>query len=442
MAAVGQENVPGPLAARVRYGYSMGNFGKSLQHSTIDLLYLFYLIQFIRTPPQLAGGALFAATMLDCVTGLAIGHFIDQRGAAGVSYRKLMAFGCLASAITFPIMFVAPLYAPSSAFGWAICLFLAFRVSANFLDVPHNALLAALTRSSRERGRLSTLRFFFSSLGNLAVSGLIALFLPRQGGGIAGLTAYVGVVTLLYGVTMATSVAAIRAARQTAPPQPINVASLRHAVKNIARNGRFVRVLLLCVLAACVLTIFPRMAVFYAQCFLGDASRASALVSAQIVGQIVSLPLWSWLQDRLPAEKVSMAAYGGFGALMALFLLLTPSTLWLAATLFGLAGVGLCGFTVMNWRMAPDAIEHTELLAGERHEALTFGLLLTAIKMATGAGAALLGLSLKLSGYPPSATPGGTQLPGLVAAMTMLPLIGAVACLLIVAGLRRRHAAD
>lgn len=428
------------LGARVRYGYSVGNFGKSLQYSTIDLLYLFYLIQYLGTPPQLAGGALFAATVADCVTGLAIGHFIDQRGAAGLSYRKLMAFGCVASAVTFPMMFLAPLVAPSHAFAWAIGWFLAFRLGANFIDVPHNSLLAALTRDSRERGRLSTLRFFFSSLGNLAVSGLIALFLPQQGGDIAGLTTYVGAVTLLYVITMAASVVAVQPMRQSAPPRAISMTSLARAVKNIGENSRFIRVLLLCMLAACVLTIFPRMAVFYAQSFLGDASKASALISAQIVGQIVSLPLWSWLQDKLAAEKVSMAAYGGFGLVMAVFLLLTPSSPPLAAILFGLAGAGLCGFTVMNWRMAPDAIEYTERLAGERHEALTFGVLLTAIKIATGAGTALLGLSLKFSGYPPPSMTSDAQLPALAVAMTMLPLAGVLACLLIVARLRLPHA--
>lgn len=440
MARIGQKDVPDNLAARVRYGYSVGNFGKSLHHSTIDLLYLFYLIQYLGMPPELAGGALFAASIADCVSGLAVGHFIDQRGAVGLSYRKLMAFGSAASAIAFPAVFLAPLVAPAFAFVWAIGWFLAFRLASNFIDVPHNALLAALTRNSRERGRLSTLRFFFSSLGNLAVAGLIALCLPGQGGGITGLVAYVGAVTLLYVLTMAATVLAVRPVPQSARPRAINVASLVHAIKNIGGNSRFIRVLLLCMLAACVLTIFPRMAVFYAQCFLGDASKASALISAQIVGQIVSLPLWSWLQNRLAAEKVSMAAYGGFCAVMAIFLLLTPSSLPLATILFGLAGAGLCGFTIMNWRMAPDAVEHTERLVGERHEALTFGLLLTAIKIATGAGAALLGLSLKFSGYQPTPAAGNAQLPGLVIAMTMLPLAGGLTCMLIVAGLRLRHA--
>lgn len=439
MPVLTHKDAPGRLGLPARYGYSVGNFGKSLHHSTVDLLFLFYLIQYLGTPPELAGGALFAVTVADCLTGLAVGHFVDQRGAAGLSYRKLMTFGCVASAISFPTMFLAPLVSPTFAFACAIGWFLAFRLASNFIDVPHNALMAALTRDGRERGRLSTLRFFFSSLGNLVVAGLIALFLPQQGSAITGLAAYVGVVTLLYAITMAGSVLAVRPVRQSRPPLAISLASLLRAITDIGGNSRFVRILLLCVLAACVLTIFPRMAVFYAQCFLGDASKASLLISAQIAGQIVSLPLWSRLQDRHAKEKVSMIAHVGFGAVMALFLMLTPTSLPPAAILFGLAGAGLCGFTVMNWAMAPDVVEHTERLAGERHEALTFGLLLTAIKVANGAGAALLGLSLKLSGYPPVPA-ADTELPSLVVAMTMLPLAGVLVCTMVIAKLRLGHA--
>ena len=83
------EPATGGLGVRVRYGYALGNFSKSLHNSTVDLLYLFYLIHYLRTPPELAGATLFAVTVADCVTGLALGHVIDQRGTDGLSYRKL-----------------------------------------------------------------------------------------------------------------------------------------------------------------------------------------------------------------------------------------------------------------------------------------------------------------------------------------------------------------
>lgn len=424
------------LGNRRRYGYSLGNFSKSLQSSSVDLLYMFYLIHFLKTPPALAGGAIFAALIPCSLADLIFGHVVDRRGSVGWGYRKLMIFGGLASAISFPTMFLLPSTEQSFSFEWAIGWFLVFRLSSTILDVPHNTLLSALTPVSRERGRLSTLRFLFSSVGNLVVAGLIALFLPQQAVSLAGMATYVCTITLLFVVTMATCVWAVGPVQKIAHPEAVSVSSLFRALEDLSRNATFVRVLLLFVLAACMITVFPRMAIFYAESFLGSASKASVLISAQVIGQILSLPVWSLLQDRLTKRQVGMVAYGGFAIIMSIFLLLAPSSLRMAAPLFSLAGAFLCGLTVMNWAIAPDTIKCGEIVPTKRHEAFTFGLLLAAIKVSTGAGAGFIGLSLQISGFEASVAKGYSRIPGIAIGMAGIPLAGAIACLIILAKLQ------
>ena len=434
---------PAGLRARLRYGYSAGNFGKSLQNSTFDLFFLFYLVDYLDAPPATAGGLLFAVAVADCIADLAIGHVIDQFGRSGPSYRMLIILGVLASAVAFVAMFIWPMFAPGPPIAWAIGWFLVFRLSNTAVDVPHNALLAALTPDSRERGRLSTLRFMFSSAGNLAVSGLIALTLSDRDHRPAGLASYVGTITALYLAVMFACIRSIGYVRSNAVPRAASPGTLLRALAELGRNAHLVRVMVLCTLAASLITAFSRMALFYAQSFLGDTSRASALVSAQIIGQMISLPMWAWLQARLEKRTVALLAHAGFAITMLAFLSLSPSDAAMAAALFCLAGMGLSGLTVMNWAIVPDTIEYTERSSGVRHEALTFGLLITLTKIASGAGAGLIGLCLKASGYRPLSSEGGTHLHGLLLAMTGLPIVGAAACIFILARLRisyRSHA--
>jgi GPH family glycoside/pentoside/hexuronide:cation symporter len=337
-------------------------------------------------------------------------------------------------------MFIWPMHASGAPVAWAIAWLLVFRLGNTAVDVPHNALLAALTPNSRERGRLSTLRFMFSSAGNLTVSGLIALTLTDQNHRSSGLVNYVGAITALYFAVMLTCILSIGYVRSNALPKAASPNTLARALADLGRNPHLVRAMLLCMVAAALITVFSRMALFYAQSFLGDASRASVLVSAQIIGQMISLPLWGWLQARLEKRTVALLAHSGFAFTMLAFLTLAPSNTALTTALFCLAGMGLSGLTVMNWAIVPDTIEYTERSAGVRHEALTFGLLVTLTKIASGAGAGLIGLCLKASGYQPDA---GTHLQGLVLVMTGLPAIGAAACILILARLRisyRSHA--
>ena len=410
-----------------------------MQNSTYDLFFLFYLVDYLGAPPALAGGLLFAAAVVDCIADLVIGHVIDQLGRSGPSYRRLIASGALASAIAFVAMFLWPMFAPGPPIALAIAWLLAFRLSNAAVDVPHNALLAALTSNSRERGRLSTLRFLFSSAGNLAVSGLIALTLSDRNHPSLGLASYVGAVTALYLSVMLACVLSIGQVRSKAAPQAANLGSLAGALAELRRNARLVKAMLMCMLAACLITVFSRMALFYAQSFLGDASQASTLVSAQIIGQMVSLPLWGWCQARLEKRAVALLAHTGFAVTMAAFLALSPSAPMVAASLFCLAGMGLSGLTVMNWAIVPDTIEYTERSAGVRHEALTFGLLITLTKISSGAGAGLIGLCLRASGYQAPGADGGAHLQGLLLAMAGLPLLGAIMSILILARLRLSH---
>jgi GPH family glycoside/pentoside/hexuronide:cation symporter len=430
---------PAGLRARLRYGYATGNFGKSLQNSTYDLFFLFYLVDYLGAPPAMAGGLLFAVAVADCIADLVVGHVIDQLGRSGPGYRRLIIFGVLASATAFVAMFLWPVFAPGRAVSIAIACLLAFRLGSTMVDVPHNALLAALSPDSRERGRLSTLRFLFSSAGNLAVSGLIALTLADQQHSAAGLARYVGVVTALYLAVMIACVRSIGDVRSNASPQTASPGSLILALATLGRNPRLVRVMTLSVLAASLITVFSRMTLFFAQSFLANASLASALVSAQILGQLISLPLWGWLQERLEKRTVALLAQAGFAVTMIAFLCISPSAPAVASSLFFLAGMGLSGLTVLNWAILPDTIEYTERAVGVRHEALTFGLYVTLTKISSGAGAGLIGLCLKASGYAPPEAGAGTQAHGLLLSMTGLPIVGAAAGIVILAGLRLSH---
>lgn len=431
------------LRTGLRYGYAAGNFGKSLQNSTFDLFFLFYLVDYLGAPPAVAGGLLFAVSVADCIADLVVGHIVDQRGRSGPSYRTLIISGVLASGSAFVAMFLWPMLMPGPAVAWAIGWLLLFRLGGTAVDVPHNALLAALTPNSRERGRLSTLRFLFSSTGNLAVSALIALPLSDRGHHPAGLARYVGAITALYLAVMLACILSIRHVRSSAAPRRVSLGSLVKALGELGRNSHLVRILLLCMLAASLITVFSRMALFYAQSFLGDASQASVLVSAQIAGQIASLPVWARLQAGLEKRSVALLAHAGFALTMVTFLFLSPSEMVTGAALFFLAGMGLSGLTVMHWAIVPDMIEYTEQASGVRHEALTFGLLITLTKIASSAGVGLIGLCLKLSGYQASQADGGLPLAGLLLTMTGLPLLGAGLCILILARMRisyRNHA--
>jgi Na+/melibiose symporter-like transporter len=86
----------------------------------------------------------------------------------------------------------------------------------------------------------------------------------------------------------------------------------------------------------------------------------------------------------------------------------------------------------MNWAIVPVTVEYPEAACGRRHEALTFGALLFLNKAASGFALALVGWVLAMIGYD-SAVSAASSGP-LIAVMTIVPMIGALGSLIILAG--------
>ncbi len=418
----------------VRLGYASGNFAKSVQVTAIDLLYLYFLVDVMGIAAPVAGAVLFAAFLIDSLTDPLFGHLIDKREGR-IGYRTIIGLAAPLCCLAFVAIFIAPVAFPGAVVLASFLSFAAFRVAFTLVDVPHNALLAGITRDSRERGVLSTWRFFFSSLGTLAISAIVLIALSREAGPRAStFVTFAFIVAALYLPVMLGS-AAVSVSGSRTIKQPVEHISFLQALRRLLANRRLMQVICVCVISAGLITVFSRMAVFYAKSWLGDPGLAGTLIAFKVAGQVLALPLWWLLAKRTEKRTAAICAQTLFGGTMAAFLLLAPRSVEVSAVLFFLAGAGLGGLTVMNWALLPDTIEYTELDTGSRHEALTFGLLLALCKAASGAGLALVAWLLELSGYEAAAAEFNSRLPDLLLSMTLVPMMGVIACSLILSRL-------
>ena len=414
--------------------YASGNFAKSLHESTFSFLYLFYLIDVVGVHPATVGTALLLSLLLDAALNPWLGHFIDRTLRGRWSYQRMMLSAAPYSAAFFILLFVLPAALLLDAGMEVFLASVLFKVGSTLVDVPHNALLARLSPDGYDRVRLSTWRFFFSSLGNMAIVFVLAPTLtgsgpaaPEDFGAPIALITAIYLAVIVYCGTGVTVAPPLHTEKSRVPQRS-------HALWEIARNTRLLRILLACVLAAALETVFSRTTVFYAKAGLGDAYSATYLVAAQMCGQLVGLPLWQALARKLEKTSTAIAAQLLMAISMGLFFAVSPQSLMFALPLFFLVGVSMGGLTVMNWAIVPDTIEYTEAATGRRHEALTFGVLSCVNKVASGVATALVGWMLAAVDYAHADS--RDVVAPLIAAMTAIPLLGALASLVVLAGMR------
>lgn len=417
-------------------GYASGNFAKSLQNTTVGLIYLYFLVDVLGMSAPLAGMILLISQLWDCIIDPILGHAIDQRCGSSRAYNKIILYALPLSALSFIGIFWLPISAGDGTAWWVAGSCIVFRLAYAIVDVPHNAFLAAFSTDSRKRSELAALRFLFSSVGSLSVFAFAAPALAQQQDPDR-FVSFAVLLAILYCVVMGASVLLTPAAAPTSTvAQNLN---LSKALASLLSNRRLMRILLVSVISAALLTMFSRMTAFYAKSWLDDAELASWLLGAHFIGQIVSAPAWSHLGVRLEKKTAARAAHVLMGVVAVGFLVTAPTTSFMAMFFYFWAGVALSGFTIMNWALVPDCVEYTQAQSGARHEAVTFGVLTSLNKVSSGLGMALIGWALHFSGYDGQSGAGDRSFE-LLLAMTLPAAAGALVCILLLGALSMSHA--
>lgn len=427
-----------PFLAKL--GYASGNLGKSLQWNTVDFLYLYFLTDLLGIPASLAGVIILVSLVWDGISDPLVGYLIDRAGGRLASYQRLILYFAPLALMGFLSIFLLPIYAPGSVVVWALLAGLLFRTGYTLVDVPHNSMLADISRDSRERASLSAYRFFFSSLGSAALSlAVLPALKGEDGPNQQGFIMFALVTGGLYLAVMWFS-AISSGATGSRVTRRESEGALVTALMRLARNQRLLIMATIAAATALFIPMFAKMALFYAKSWLADPALGTLLMVAYAIGQIISLPIWLAAAQRLEKRTAAIAACLVLVVGCISFLLVLPREPMLAAGWFALAGFAFGGINTMNWAMIPDTVEYTEARDGERHEALTFGLMVLNMKVFSGVSIALVGWTLSVSGYDAASAMPGDMLMGIPLCMTLAPLVGAMLCIFLLLRLDLSHA--
>ncbi len=420
-----------------RIGYASGNLGKNLQWKTVDFLYLYFLTDFLMLDPWLAGFAIFASLVWDGIAGPLIGYLIDRYRDMLGSYQRMILISAPICAALFCLIFIMPLLLPGSAFIWALIASLLFRTGFALVDIPHNALLAEVTRDPTERGTLTVYRSFFSAMAGIAVSiAGVAFFKSQHETNLGGIFGFVALVGLIYLVVMISTALAT-------PKSPISASriigrtSLIDASRQLIFNRVLVVLLAVCAISALLIPVYFNLTVYFAKSWLGNPKSSTQLLLWYTAGQITSIFILNLAVKHLSKCVIAIVANALF-ATSIFFFALAPISLVTAAICFALVGFAYTGINTMNWALIPDSIDRTELLTGERHEALTIGVFLLIFKVFAGASLALTGIALTVIGYSSESTGLAEPPESLIHIMTVVPMLGALINMLLLRNLRRR----
>jgi GPH family glycoside/pentoside/hexuronide:cation symporter len=408
------------IPTRIAASWGLGAFATTTMLNGIAIVLLFYLVNFVKVEPVIAGALLFASKLFDAFIDPPIGLLSDRTTGRFGRRRPWLLGASFFCGLSFAMLFNVP-----EGLGLAgVYLFVGGWLFVNTVGyaaftVPYLAMPGEMTDDYHERNRLMSWRTVFMTAGTLVGSagapGLVTwLGNDRPAYGSMGI-----VLGLLVTVAMLGTFAGTAGARN-APVDPVRV-PLREHLRLLRRNVP------LLILMATKIVLFAGLAAFTAVLlffFSSVLKKTPAQVGIFFVtfsaATILFTPVQLWVGRRVEKRSAYLVCMGAY-ALGILSWLTAPGgepdwALVLRAVWLGSFNAGLF---LYGYSMLIDTYAWDYRLTGLRREGFLASAISFVEKFSLAVGPLVIGALLSAMGFDKDLPPGADQPPGAVQAMVL-----------------------
>jgi glycoside/pentoside/hexuronide:cation symporter, GPH family len=344
-------------------------------------------------PLGLLGTMLFLARMSDVITDPIIGIGSDYTRTRFGRRKPWIAAGALVM-----MLGVYNLFMPSPGVGivyfliWVSVVYLGFTM----ITLPHEAWGGELSPSYHERTRITGARQLFGLIGLVLATLVPAIIMGRTGGTMGKvLETLAWVVIVLLPICAAWIMFAVPAAT---PSEVKDEIPFLKGLRRMWRNGPFVRVLLILLLAVIGETFRITITLFYARDIIGISNLGSIYLYYFGVG-LLGIPVWIRLGNTIGKHRALALSFTTLALLSLAMLPLGKGDTIMFIILF--TGKGFCfgSLQLLPSAMIADVVDVDSARSGKSPQGLYFAAAGVALKLGMALGQGLSLNALNLVGY-------------------------------------------
>ena len=172
-----------------RIGYGVGGAVFAVKEAAYAVFVLLFYTQVLGLSGVLAGTALFAAVLFDCLSDPVIGAWSDRLHSAWGRRHPFMLAGCLPMGLGFLGLFAPPDSVVESnglLTAWLLFFSIWIRTGLSMYTIPHLAMTAEMSADYRERSRILGARLFFMYISTVLLSALALVLIFGESNGEDG----------------------------------------------------------------------------------------------------------------------------------------------------------------------------------------------------------------------------------------------------------------
>lgn len=415
-------------STKIFYGVGSVAFGVKDNGFATILLPFYNLV--LHLPPQLVGGAIAIALVVDAFLDPIVGHISDNLRTKWGRRHPLMYLSALPVAISYLLLWNPPAWSQGAMFIYLIIVAIVVRTFITLYEIPSSALAPELTDDYDERTSLLAYRVFFAWFGGLTMVTLAYMVflkpdaahkvgqLNAEGYSLYGITAAI----IMFFAIIISALGTHRFIPLFRKPEARKVTIRQYAAEMFATLSN--KAFLILLLAAAFLNLATGLVfalAFYVNTYFWELSsqQLGVLTMAIFIAVTLAFIIAPPLSKRFGKKKSAIAMFSCGLTINSLPLLLGLLGLFapvgspeLMPLLFGFSTIGAAlsiGSSIMIVSMIADVVEDSELKTGRRSEGLFFAGNSFLQKAISGLGVFGSGMLLWAVGFPSDAKPGAVD---------------------------------
>lgn len=390
-----------PLSTKIIFG--MGDFFGGGSFTLMGIFYMFFMTDVVNLKPAYAGAIMLAAKLWDAVTDPIMGRITDATHSRWGRRRMYYIVGIAPIAVSFFLMWV-PLQLESQVvmFIYFLIVQLFFRTVYTMVMVPYNAIIPELTTLYEERNNLSGIRGGMSTMSSLLSAVIPAMIIAQFTDKGVGHMAMAAIFGLFYSLPF---IGVFFVTYERPEYQKSEMLPFWQSFKESMKNRSFKLLLGLYIFAYVSLDILMATFLYILTYILGKPNMGSTLLGIMLITQVLFLPLFVYLGNRISKSKALLIGLCLWAVMMAAGWFFTGDTPTTALYVYAfLLGISISPVGFMPWAILPDITDVDELMTGKRREGIYVGFMTFLRKISAGLALALLGFSLDIAKYDPELT--------------------------------------
>ncbi len=426
-----------PFGMKDKIGYALGDFGCNMSFAFINNYLMLFYVTCMGIQPKHFAIIIVLAKIFDAINDPIIGGLCDatKPGKDG-KFKTWIKWASLPLLISSVLLFI---YVPNAAYGVkvAMCLglYCIWSISYTSVNVPYGSMQSVITDVPEERSSLSTFRSVGAMFAQVPIMVVLPLLVYDENDNPRGNLFFV-IVAVMGIIGFFAFILLRKMTTQRIEPQVQDEKQSFNYFKTFAsffKNRHMLGVTISTVsYLALMMTVTSSMQYIF-MCYFKNTKLISIATIIAGLPTVLGIIAVKPLSKKFTKKQLCTYPFliSAICSGIATFVRFENPYIWII--LVGIAMFGSAFYLVLIWALVADCIDYQEMKTGRREESSIYATYSLFRKIAQGLGAAVISLSLGLTGY--KADLGSLEQASGVANniyfMTgFLPFIGSLICLL------------